>query len=83
MAEANLLSRRAILVGAATIGATAQFATMLATTAQEATAAAAAVDLASLERVKVELATPPFVHAHDQIATGAPKIVEFTMGIEE
>lgn len=83
MAEANLLSRRAILVGAATIGATAQLATMLAATAEEVTAAAAAVDIASRERVKVELVTPPFVHAHDQVAKGAPKIVEFTMVIEE
>lgn len=83
MAEANLLSRRAILVGAATIGATAQLATMLAATAEEVTTAAAAVDIAGLERVKVELVTPPFVHAHDQVAKGAPKIVEFTMVIEE
>lgn len=83
MAEANLLSRRAILVGAATIGATAQLATMLAATAEEVTTAAAAVDIASLERVRVELVTPPFVHAHDQVAKGAPKIVEFTMVIEE
>lgn len=83
MAQANLLSRRALLVGAATVGATAQLATMLAATAQEAAAAVAPVDLSALERVKVELVTPPFVHAHEQTAPGAPKIVEFTMVIEE
>ncbi len=83
MAEANLLSRRALLVGAAAIGATAQVATMLTATAQEVAAAAAPVDIGTLERVKVDLVAPPFVHAHEQVATGAPKIVEFTMVIEE
>ena len=26
---------------------------------------------------------PPFVHAHDQVAKGGPKVVEFSMTIEE
>src|SRR5690606_36732634 len=36
-----------------------------------------------LPRVKVDLVRPPFVHAHDQIAVGGPKVVEFTLTIEE
>jgi len=40
-------------------------------------------DLSSLTRVKVDLVSPPFVHAHTQKAEGPPKIVEFTMTIEE
>jgi nitrite reductase (NO-forming) len=39
--------------------------------------------LADLPRVKVELLPPPFVHAHDQIAVGGPKVVEFTLTIQE
>ena len=40
-------------------------------------------EIAKLPRVKVDLLTPPFVHPHEQIATGGPKIVEFRMVIEE
>jgi nitrite reductase (NO-forming) len=40
-------------------------------------------DIASLPRQKVTLVAPPFVHAHEQVATGGPKVVEFTMSIEE
>jgi len=42
-----------------------------------------AVDVESLPRVKVDLVKPPFVHAHVQIAGEGPKVVEFTMTIEE
>lgn len=44
---------------------------------------AVAADIAKLERVKVDLVAPPFVHAHTQKAEGAPKVVEFTLTIEE
>src|SRR3954454_8531875 len=37
----------------------------------------------ALPRENVTLVAPPFVHAHDQIAKGGPKIVEFSMAIEE
>jgi nitrite reductase (NO-forming) len=40
-------------------------------------------DLGTLERVKVDLVPPPHVHAHDQVAIGGPKAVEFTLTIEE
>lgn len=39
--------------------------------------------LEDLPRVQVELVKPPFVHAHEQVATGGPKVVQFTMTIEE
>ena len=40
-------------------------------------------DLSALPRVKVNLVPPPFVHAHEQVATGGPKVVEFKLTIEE
>ncbi len=40
-------------------------------------------EIAKLKRVKVELVAPPMVHKHEQVASGAPRIVEFRMGIEE
>ena len=36
-----------------------------------------------LPRQKVELVAPPFVHAHEQATKQGPKIIEFTMTIEE
>lgn len=75
------ISRRNLLVGATAIGAAVQIATVLPAAAEA--ASAISVDPATLERVKVELVKPPFVHAHEQVATGGPKIVEFTMTIEE
>lgn len=44
---------------------------------------AGAQDLSQLERVSVELVAPPYVHAHEQATNQPPKIVEFTMVIEE
>ena len=38
---------------------------------------------ANLERVQATLVAPPAVMDHDRVAPGAPKIVEFTMTIEE
>ncbi|MCC4247070.1 copper-containing nitrite reductase [Stappia indica] len=38
---------------------------------------------ANLERVQANLVAPPAVMDHDRVALGAPKIVEFTMTIEE
>src|SRR5690606_876407 len=40
-------------------------------------------EIASLPREHVTLVAPPFVHAHEQVAKGGPKVVEFTMTIEE
>ena len=36
-----------------------------------------------LPRHKVELVSPPFAHAHDQISRHGPRIIEFTLPIEE
>jgi nitrite reductase (NO-forming) len=48
-----------------------------------AVAAAETTDIAALPREKVTLVAPPYVHAHDQVAKGGPKVVEFIMRIEE
>ncbi|MER8995860.1 copper-containing nitrite reductase [Mesorhizobium sp. M0019] len=71
-----MITRRDALFGAA-IGA----ATVAALPAFSATVTK--TDIRGLAREKIELVAPPFVHPHDQIATGGPKIVEFTMTIEE
>ncbi len=42
-----------------------------------------AEEIADLPREKVTLVAPPFVHAHEQVASGGPKVVEFSMAIEE
>ncbi len=76
------LSRRTVLAGAALAGALTQVQRVAAETKAVLTPASAA-DIASLPRVKVQLVDPPFVHAHEQIATGGPKIVEFQMEIIE
>lgn len=36
-----------------------------------------------LPRQQVALVAPPFIHAHDQVAKGGPKVVQFRMTIEE
>lgn len=36
-----------------------------------------------LQRVKVELVTPPQVHPHDQVVSGPPKVMQFHMRVEE
>ena len=71
-----MLTRREALLGSVLTAAAA--ATMVAMPA-----VASAKDVAGLPREKVALVAPPFVHAHDQIAKGGPKVVEFTMTIEE
>ncbi len=65
-----MFTRRAALISAA------------ATALMLATPALAADDL-KLPRQKVELVAPPFVHAHEQATKQGPKIVEFTLTIEE
>lgn len=44
---------------------------------------AQAPNLASLPRQQVQLKRPPFVHDHDQVAKGGPKVVQFTLPIVE
>jgi nitrite reductase (NO-forming) len=73
-----MFTRRQALLGA--VGA-ATIATVLAATPPA--VVADETDLASLPREKVTLVAPPFVHAHDQVAKIGPKVVEFTMAIQE
>ncbi|WP_027257065.1 copper-containing nitrite reductase [Leisingera aquimarina] len=78
-----MLTRRAALMGAAGVAALpvlAKAAKAESTTVHE---AAAPVDLSSLQRIKRQLVAPPFVHEHEQVAPGAPRIVEFEMTIAE
>ena len=49
----------------------------------EAIARATPADLSGLERVQQRLVPPPFAPAHEQVASGPPKIVEITMTIQE
>ncbi len=75
-------TRRAILAGAAAVGAF----TQVRSAAAEAKAVltpAAVTPVENLPRVKVKLVDPPFVHEHEQVATSGPKVVEFEMVIEE
>jgi nitrite reductase (NO-forming) len=70
-----MFTRRQALMG---VAATAMLSAMPALTA-----AAKEAEVTNLPREKVTLVAPPFVHAHEQVATGGPKVVEFTMKIEE
>ncbi|OWY06246.1 copper-containing nitrite reductase [Thioclava sp. IC9] len=49
----------------------------------EAQVAAPKVDLSGYTRVRQELVAPPFAPAHEQVATGGPKIVEIRMETKE
>jgi len=74
--EIDMITRREALFGAA-LGAAA----VAALPALSATVTKA--EIRGLPREKITLVAPPFVHPHDQIAKSGPKIVEFTMTIEE
>lgn len=50
---------------------------------QEAATNAKPADLSGYTRVKQELVMPPFAPAHEQVATGGPKIIEVTMETNE
>ena len=73
-----MFTRRQALLGAAAAG-------VLASTLPALSSAAPVSEeaIAALPRVKVTLVAPPFVHAHDQVASGGPKVVEFSMPIVE
>src|SRR5574337_1080098 len=67
-----LVRRRAALVGAAS-----------ATLAASVSVSALAQESAALPRESVTLASPPFVHAHEQATRDPPKIVEFKLVVHE
>jgi len=78
------LSRRTLLGAAAFAGVLGTLMATVPAAAEDAGVTTGPVpDLADLPRVRVELVRPPFVHAHEQVATGGPKVVQFTMTIEE
>lgn len=79
------LSRRALLAGAVLAGAVGSALISVSALAQEEAVVPVGPvpDLESLERVKVELLPPPFVHAHEQATSLPPRVMEFTLTIEE
>lgn len=78
------VSRRTLLAGAAFAGVIGSVLVASPGVAQEeAPEMGPAPNLSTLPRQKVELVAPPFVHAHDYVAEGGPKVVEFTLTIEE
>ncbi|TJV25834.1 MAG: nitrite reductase, copper-containing, partial [Mesorhizobium sp.] len=70
-----MFTRRRALMGAAAAAMLAAMPSM--------TAFANETEIAALPRKQVTLVAPPFVHAHEQVAKSGPKVVEFTMTIEE
>lgn len=83
MTEHIQMTRRSILAGAAFVGAAAPLVTANFAQAEEPPAKMKPADLSALPRKKVELIKPPFVHEHTQKAEGGPKVVEFSLTIEE
>jgi nitrite reductase (NO-forming) len=79
------ITRRSMLAGAAFAGAMAPIVVASVANANEEAAPAKMTpqDLSALPRVKLDLVKPPFVHEHSQKAEGGPKVVEFTLTIEE
>lgn len=84
--EEMTLSRRSLLAGAVVPGVTGS---MLGSTRAFAKGEPApknrgpAPNLFKLEHVQVEPVAPPFVHAHEQSATGRQRVVQFRRVIEE
>ena len=75
-----MMTRRSALMGATAVAA----AVILANPANASTVAAAPRGPApKLPRHKVELVAPPFAHAHEQVSRHGPRIIEFTIVIEE
>ena len=78
-----MLTRRAALIGAAGIAAIPVL--HKASQAEEImdTSMVPPADLSKLKRVKRKLVRPPMVHAHEQVASTEPQIIEFEMQIVE
>jgi len=78
------ITRRSMLAGVAMAGAILPLAHgAKADDEHAAPAITRPTDLSHLKRTKVSLVKPPFVHEHTQKADGPPKIVEFTLTIQE
>lgn len=88
MAINDTIARRSFLAGTAALAAGVPFVLNRRSLAQDASPVTVAgpggiTDIDALERVEVDLLPPPFVHAHEQVAPGAPRVVAFRMVIEE
>src|SRR6185295_2568813 len=68
--EDVMMNRRSLLLSAALLTLTMA-------------APALAADELKLPRQHVDLVAPPFVHPHEQATKSGPKIMEFTLNIEE
>jgi nitrite reductase (NO-forming) len=75
------VSRRAILAGAAIAGTYATLHSAQARAEEVLTPVAGSAN--DLPRVKIDLVDPPFVHAHEQVASTGPRVIEFEMTIHE
>lgn len=78
-----MLSRRAALMVGAGLAAAPLLVQQARAEASPLTADAAPVDLSTLPRIERTLVAPPFVHDHEQVAPGGPRVVAFTMDIQE
>jgi nitrite reductase (NO-forming) len=79
-----MLTRRTALIGAAVAALVAAAPAFAEEGPAPTTTGAVQADLtAGLPRVKAKLLVPPAVMEHEEVATGGPKVVEFTMTIEE
>ncbi|HUS96505.1 MAG TPA: copper-containing nitrite reductase [Hyphomicrobiaceae bacterium] len=77
-----MITRRTALMGAATTATAAVLSPIIAE-AQDAPAPESPTESDSLERQKIDLVAPPFVHPHEQATKELPKIIEITLVAEE
>ena len=79
-----MITRRTALLGTAlAVAAPSLAATKVMAASEAVTPIGKKVDLSDMVRKKVKLVPPPFVHAHEQVASVAPRIIEFEMTIIE
>jgi len=77
-----MMTRRSALMAATTAAVTMSLAAPVSATTAPSPALARG-PTPKLPRHKVELVSPPFAHAHEQVNRDGPRIVEFTLPIEE
>jgi nitrite reductase (NO-forming) len=78
-----MFTRRAALIGAVFVAAPAYVINTTGAQQVASNGGAKPADFSALTRRKLKLAAPPFVHAHQQVATTGPEIIEFEMKIVE
>jgi nitrite reductase (NO-forming) len=77
-----MITRRTLLTTSAVAAAT-PISSILAADTHKVSVKSTAKDISSLPRQKVELVKPPFIHPHEQVAKGGPKVVQFQMTVQE